>query len=100
VFGVPLPEITSTAAEIEYRPTFNSIGGGQCLIAVGYDDTWLGASRGALRIRNSWGSQWGDEGYGWLPYAFVERGLARDFWTLLRPDWLAAGEHTHPFLTR
>ena len=96
-FGVPLPEITTAAAAFEYRPTFNSIAGGQCLLAVGYDDTRLGATRGALRFRNSWGTAWGEEGYGWLPYAYVERKLARDFWTLLRADWLAASEQSHPF---
>jgi C1A family cysteine protease len=25
---------------------------------------------------------WGDKGYGWLPYDYVEAGLAVDFWSL------------------
>jgi C1A family cysteine protease len=38
------------------------------VVAVGYDD-----SRQQLVIRNSWGTGWGDRGYGFLPYAHLER---------------------------
>ncbi len=57
--------------------------GGHAVVAVGYDDARaIGQARGALLIRNSWGTAWGDKGYGWMPYAYVERGLAVDFWSL------------------
>jgi len=27
-------------------------------------------------------ANWGENGYGWLPYAYVEAGLADDFWSM------------------
>lgn len=95
-FGLPVPTSISSAAEISYRPAFDSILSGQALLAVGYDDRWLSSSRGALLVRNSWGTAWGEGGYGWLPYAFVEERLAADFWTMLQTDWLASGEFLRP----
>lgn len=58
--------------------------GGHAVVAVGYDDTRvIGDSVGALKIRNSWGTDWGQDGYGWLPYDYVVRGLSADFWVLI-----------------
>lgn len=52
--------------------------GGHAVMAVGYDD-----QRAVLIARNSWGPAWGDQGYFYLPYAFVANpSLARDFWTI------------------
>lgn len=42
---------------------------------------------GALKIRNSWGREWGTNGYGWLPYAYVLAGLTVDWWSILKTDW-------------
>jgi len=43
---------------------------GHAVTIVGYDDDKYG---GALKILNSWGTQWGDNGYFWLPYNFARR---------------------------
>jgi len=100
VFGFPVPNSLTDDGDIPYRPTFDSIVGGQAALAVGYDDRWLRGSRGALLVRSSWGAKWGEQGYGWLPYAYVEEQLAIDFWTLLHPEWIASGEFDYPELSQ
>ena len=98
VFGFPVLTSLSEDSDIAYRPTFDSIRGGHAVVAVGYDDRRLRATRGALLVRNSWGKKWGEDGYGWLPYAYVEERLAVDFWTLLRPDWFKSSGLRRPHL--
>jgi hypothetical protein len=66
-------------------------------LAAGYDDRRrMRVGRGALAVRGSWGTSWGDSGYGWLSYTHVREPLALDFWTLLDPDWLSSGEFHRP----
>ncbi|QTA84251.1 C1 family peptidase [Desulfonema magnum] len=68
---------------------------GHAIVAVGYDDDMKikntkcnKETKGAFLIRNSWGTGWGDKGYGWLPYEYVLKRLALDFWSLLRMEWV------------
>jgi C1A family cysteine protease len=42
-------------------------------------------------MRNSWGAGWGSGGYGWLPYEYVLQGLAVDWWSLLKTEWIDTG---------
>jgi C1A family cysteine protease len=77
---------------IPYPSAGETVEGGHAVVAVGYDDGMkIGKQKGALLIRNSWGTGWGDQGYGWLPYAYVESGLAEDWWTLIKQEWIDTG---------
>lgn len=98
VFGFSVPTSISRDPDIPYRPTFDTVQGGQAVVAVGYDDQRLSSTKGALQIRNSWGRDWGEGGYGWLPYAYVEEQLAGDFWTIISDDWLDSDEFMRPRL--
>jgi C1A family cysteine protease len=64
--------------------------GGHALVAVGYHDSKEfedHKEKGGFLIRNSWSEKWGDNGYGWLPYDYVLKGNATDWWSLLDAEW-------------
>jgi C1A family cysteine protease len=69
---VPLPD-----------PPNDKRAGGHTMLAVGYDD-----EKRTFIVRNSWGSDWGAEGYCFLPYEYVaNRRFCDEAWTItkLRP---------------
>ena len=77
---------------------------GHAVAAVGFDDNLKiknlvsgQVTTGALLIRNSWGTAWGNAGYGWLPYDYVLNRYAIDFWTLLQMSWVQTGSFELPF---
>ena len=52
--------------------------GGHAVCIVGWNDHIK-----CFEVRNSWGDGWGDKGYCWIPYAFVQNPvLASDFGVL------------------
>lgn len=55
--------------------------GAHAVLAVGYDDGCC-FREGKLIVRNSWGKEWGDRGYFYMPYSYVEKGHTFDYWTL------------------
>jgi C1A family cysteine protease len=89
-----------TTGKIPYPTGGDKNVGGHAVVAVGYDDTMKiknstpGAEEttGAILIRNSWGTGWGPlGGYLWLPYEYVLKGLAIDWWSLLKNEWIDTG---------
>ncbi|NEW05125.1 C1 family peptidase [Paenibacillus sp. SYP-B3998] len=55
--------------------------GGHALLAVGYQDGKQ-KGQGVIIVRNSWGKDWGDKGYGYIPYSFFKNSLLTfDYWT-------------------
>ena len=52
--------------------------GGHAIVLVGYDE-----EKSLFIFRNSWGEDWGDKGYGYLPFEYVcDKDLASDFWVV------------------
>ena len=79
-FAVPASidsEATSLTGIVDVPGPDERLVGGHAVLIVGYDD-----ARASLRFLNSWGPDWGDRGYGWLPYRYVVSGLADDLWAL------------------
>jgi len=94
-YGFPSFDSSDVKGGIPYPCPGEKAQWGHAIIAVGYDDskeitnTTCGKkTTGALLIRNSWGTAWGDAGYGWLPYDYVLNKLALDFWSLLSMKWV------------
>lgn len=98
-WGFPSFSCTNVSGGIPYPCSGEQAQWGHAIVAVGYDDAKKikntlcnKESKGALLIRNSWGTGWGDSGYGWLPYDYVLYGLAMDFWSLLSMDWVNSNQ--------
>jgi C1A family cysteine protease len=52
--------------------------GGHAVLAVGYSDAMK-----RFIVRNSWGMDWGIQGYFMMPYKYLaDRNLSDDFWTV------------------
>ena len=66
----------------------NAWQGGHAVMFMGYLDDLAG---GCLKFQNSWSEEWGNSGFGYLPYEYVKRGWALDFWAIERVEGQAGG---------
>jgi C1A family cysteine protease len=55
--------------------------GGHAVFAAGYYDDASWAGGGYLIVKNSWGIDWGDHGYFYMPYAYVTPNRVLELWT-------------------
>jgi len=93
MFGFTVYNFGNENGEFEFPGPNDTVQGGHAVVAVGYDDNRkIGKNKGAIKIRNSWGVNWGEGGYGWLPYAYIEAGLAEDFWSLFKSQYVPTGQ--------
>jgi len=51
------------------------------------DDARATKTIGAFKVLNSWGTGWGANGFGWLPYQYILRRLASDVWSIIKMEW-------------
>lgn len=88
-FGFSVYSSISNSPDIPFPKARDTLLGGHAVCAVGFDvSRKIGSDTGALLIRNSWGTSWGDQGYGWLPFTYVTRGLSSDFWNLIQESFV------------
>jgi C1A family cysteine protease len=92
-------EQASADGKIPFPCNTEKVLGGHAIMAVGYDNNLKiknngcgEVSTGAFLIRNSWGTSWGEQGYGYLPYEYVLQELAVDWWTIIKAEWVETGQ--------
>jgi len=74
-------DVAKTGVAVMPEPNERLVGG-HAVMAVGYD-----AEARRFLVRNSWGVRWGQKGYFWMPYAYLQdRNLSDDFWTIRRGE--------------
>ncbi|KAK6525180.1 hypothetical protein TWF694_005326 [Orbilia ellipsospora] len=105
IASVPTQQDVNTAIANDGTP--QEIGS-HAVVAVGFDDSipYKGAnggeSKGCFLVQNSWGADWGDNGYFWMPYEYLNFkyqnhgarddvfkwyvSTVRNCWTLLESD--------------
>lgn len=100
VCGFSVPRTLPCDGHIPAKNGRDELRGGQAALILGCRDEAETARKGKkskspkqrrpsgeLLFRTSWGTSWGENGYGWLPEEFVTEGFASDFWTALKPEW-------------
>jgi C1A family cysteine protease len=78
VFSSFMSKEVQTTGYMTMPQMYDSLLGGHAVMAVGYDD-----KKKHFIVRNSWGKDWGDNGYFYMPYDFITMPvLVMDIWTI------------------
>lgn len=56
--------------------------GGHCVAVVGWND-----EKQVVKFANSWGEEWGDKGYGYLPYSYLDKYVIECWAPMHRKVW-------------
>jgi C1A family cysteine protease len=67
---------TAQTGIVQMPTSQDAVEGGHAVLAVGYDD-----QKQWYICMNSWGPSWGDKGFFYLPYQFMESNFTFDQWT-------------------
>jgi len=99
IFGFTIYDSITSCGDgyIKYPLPGETAQGGHAVMVVGFHDSLeisngSYTSVGALYIRNSWGTGWGIDGYGWLPYDYITNSLAYDYWIIMDNEWIEMGQ--------
>lgn len=75
------PKVAKTG-KVEMPRAHEALEGGHAVLAVGYDE-----DEQRFIVRNSWGPDWGMDGYFTMPYPYLtQSSLSSDFWTIRRVE--------------
>lgn len=66
VFSMLVPSSFYSCKDVFYGEDLAPSNSGHAMCLVGYDDSKYG---GSFLIQNSWGKDWGNNGYTWIPYS-------------------------------
>ena len=78
IYNVTSPDFIIGLPQENERPI-----GGHAMVLCGYSD-----EKASFLVRNSWGTNWGLGGYAWLPYYYIQAGLACDIWGITKQDYI------------
>lgn len=71
--------------------TDRNIGGHAVLIVGHSNDINTNVGQGAFLVQNSWGTDYGDRGFFWIPYEYFSNGIGVDSWVITSIEFLDEG---------
>lgn len=83
VIGIPvMPEFDDPSGPycLVDLPNRGASRGGHAIAVVGYDDNIGGTGKGGFKIVNSWGTQYGCNGFAYLTYAWFKQFTQEAYW--------------------
>ncbi len=77
VYSSFMSAATANTGVMTLPTKYEQVLGGHAVLIVGYDDV-----KQRFIVRNSWGTNWGDKGYFYMPYAYVTTARLNDLWVV------------------
>jgi hypothetical protein len=68
-----------------YQYSYGEVVFGHCIAIVGYDNTWGDEDEGYWICKNSWGTEWGEDG--WFRIAYGECDIEKGVYYLTGPNY-------------